>query len=144
MSIPPGARPDHRHDGARSEGSEGQAIRYSVSRPRADTTLIEVIGEIDLWTAPTLRENLVRAFGSRGSTVVVDLSPVTFLAAAGLTLLIDLQTEAERYGCRILLITTARPVNRVIEITGLAPRFQRIDSLDAALTEPGPGYQATA
>ncbi|MFD0363617.1 STAS domain-containing protein [Nocardia sp. GCM10030253] len=112
-----------------------------MSRPRGDVTLIEVAGEIDLCTAPTLRENLVRAFGFQASTMVVDLSPVTFFAAAGVTALIEVQAEAEKSARRVFLITTGRSVSRVIEITGLSASLHCVGSLDAALAE---GYEATA
>jgi anti-sigma B factor antagonist len=116
-------------------------IRFSVSRPRVDVTLIEVAGEIDLCTAPSLRENLVRAFGFQATTVVVDLSPVTFFAAAGVTALIELLAEAEKSSRRVFLIANGRSVARVIEITGLPADLHCVGSLDAALDE---GYEASA
>lgn len=117
------------------------AIQFCVSRPRGDVTLVEVAGEIDLCTAPTLRENLVRAFGFQANTMVVDLSPVTFFAAAGVTALIEVLAEAEKSARRVLLITAGRSVGRVIEITGLSASLHCVGSLDAALAE---GYEATA
>ncbi|MFQ6329355.1 STAS domain-containing protein [Nocardia sp. CWNU-33] len=112
-----------------------------MSRPRGDVTLVEVTGEIDLCTAPTLRENLVRAFGFQANTMVVDLSPVTFFAAAGVTALIEVLAEAEKSARRVFLITAGRSVGRVIEITGLSASLHCVGSLDAALAE---GYEATA
>jgi anti-anti-sigma factor len=116
-------------------------IRICVSRPRGDVTMIEVTGEIDLCTAPSLRENLVRAFGFQSTTVVVDLSPVTFFAAAGVTALIEALAEAEKSSRRVFLIANGRSVGRVVQITGLPANLHCVDSLDAALDE---GYEASA
>ncbi|WP_083898141.1 STAS domain-containing protein [Nocardia vinacea] len=117
-------------------------IQFTVSHPRGDVTLVVVAGEVDLWTAPRLRDKLLRAFGSRGSIMVVDLSPVTFFAAAGLATLIEAQAAAEKADRRMVLITTVRCVDRAIELTGLATNFRRVGSLAAALADPTPGCAA--
>ncbi|MGK8489964.1 STAS domain-containing protein [Nocardia asiatica] len=95
-------------------------------------------------TAPRLRAELAGAYLRRAATLVLDLSPVTFLAAAGLSVLVEAHIEATRARRRIVLITTVRPVDRAIEITGLADRFHRVSSLDAALVQLSPGYDETA
>ncbi|MEU2030455.1 STAS domain-containing protein [Nocardia amamiensis] len=119
-------------------------LRFSVCRPRRDVTLLMVVGEIDLATAPRLRAELTRGTLCHTRTLVLDLSPVTFLAAAGLTVLVEAQAEAARAHRRIILITKVRSVDRAIEITGLSGGFHRVRSLDAALADSAPGYDETA
>ncbi|WP_378733440.1 STAS domain-containing protein [Nocardia brasiliensis] len=119
-------------------------LRFSVCRPRRDIAMILVDGEIDLRTAPSFRDQLSRVFGARSAMVVLDLSPVTFLAAAGLRVLVDAQTQAEKTRRRMVLITKARCVDRALEVTGLAPSFHRVRSLDAVLADSAPGYEETA
>ncbi|WP_280493384.1 STAS domain-containing protein [Nocardia asiatica] len=119
-------------------------LKLSVCRPRRDVTMLMVAGDIDVATAPRLRAELAGAYLRRAATLVLDLSPVTFLAAAGLSVLVEAHTEAARARRRIVLITTVRPVDRAIEITGLADRFHRVSSLDAALVQLSPGYDETA
>ncbi|MEV4236304.1 STAS domain-containing protein [Nocardia sp. NPDC050408] len=122
--------------------SGARIIQFTVSRPRGDVTLVVVAGEVDLSTAPRLRDKLLRAFGSQGSIMVVDLSPVTFFAAAGLTTLVEAQAAAEKADRRMVLITTVRCVDRAIELTGLTTNFCRVGSLAAALADPTPGCAA--
>ncbi|MFI6047077.1 STAS domain-containing protein [Nocardia sp. NPDC051321] len=119
-------------------------LRFSVCRPRRNTAMMLVDGEIDLRTAPTFRDQLCRLFGGGAVTVVIDLSPVTFLGAAGLRVLVDAQAQAEKSRRRLILITTARCVDRALEVTGLAPSFHRVRSLDAALADTAVGYEETA
>lgn len=118
-------------------------LRLSVCRPRRDVILLMVEGEIDAATAPRFRAELAACLRP-AATLVLDLSPVTFLAAAGLSVLVEAQVEATRYRRRLVLITMVRPVDRAIEVTGLAGRFQRVPSLDAALVGLAPGYDETA
>ncbi|BDT98088.1 STAS domain-containing protein [Nocardia sputorum] len=119
-------------------------LQFSVCRPRRDVTMLMIAGDIDAATAPSFRAELSCAYVRRAATLVLDLSPVTFLAAAGLSVLVEAQAEATRARRRMLLITTVRPVDRAIDVTGLADRFQRVASLDAALVVLGPGYDETA
>jgi anti-anti-sigma factor len=127
-------------------GGDG-AIQVAVHRPRRDVTLVVVSGEVDLCTAPRLREKLLRACGSqnptaRVTTLIVDLSPVTFFAAAGMTTLIEARAAAEKSDRRLILITMVRCVDRVIEITGLSTGFHRVGSLAAALADTATGCEA--
>ncbi|MFG1791368.1 STAS domain-containing protein [Nocardia sp. NPDC049149] len=115
-------------------------LRFSVCRPRRHIAMMRVDGEIDLWTAPSFRDQVSRVLGARSSVVVLDLSPVTFLAAAGLQVLVDAQAQAETTRRRMVLITKDRCVDRAIEVTGLAPSFHRVRSLNAVLAESVPGF----
>ncbi|MFI7002565.1 STAS domain-containing protein [Nocardia sp. NPDC050175] len=119
-------------------------LRFSVCCPRRNIAMMLVDGEIDLRTAPSFRDQLCRVFGAGPVMIVLDLSPVTFLAAAGLRVLVDAQTQAEKSRRRMVLITEARCVDRALEVTGLAPSFHRVRSLDAALADAAVGYEETA
>ncbi|MEU2042174.1 STAS domain-containing protein [Nocardia niwae] len=119
-------------------------LLFSVCRPRRDITMLMVAGDIDVATAPRFHAELSSAYLRRAATLVLDLSPVTFLAAAGLSVLVEAQAEAVRARRRMILITTVRPVDRAIDVTGLADRFHRVTSLDAALVVLGTGYDETA
>ncbi|MFE9580683.1 STAS domain-containing protein [Nocardia sp. NPDC006044] len=119
-------------------------LRISVCCPSHDIAVMLVHGEIDLRTAPGFRDQLCRLFGAGPVMVVLDLSPVTFLAAAGLRVLVEAQTQAEKTRRRMVLITAVRCVDRALEVTGLAPSFHRVRSLDAALAGYAVGYEETA
>ena len=115
------------------ESESAEVIEFSVF-PRGDVTLVAVGGEIDLCTAPTLRAELASVFAGRDTVVVLDLSAVTFFAAAGLRILEQAQAEIEvSHHHRMVLVTQARCVDRVIEMVGLATNLRRFQSLGAAL-----------
>ena len=92
------------------------------SHTAAGTCTVTVSGEVDCLTAPGLQEALLdvldRPHPSGG--VVVDLRGVTFLDAAGLTVLVVGHHRAEQTG-RVLRIRcgTARAVVRPLQLTGL-------------------------
>jgi anti-sigma B factor antagonist len=97
---------------------------------RGCTVTVTVIGDVDATGAPVLdgclEELLARpAVGA----VELDLSGVTFLDSAGLTVLARAHRSAERAG-QVLRMRcgTRRAVLRPLEITGLAGTFTIVDT----------------
>lgn len=79
-------------------------------------TLVTVAGEIDVLTAPQLRDQ-VRTLPD--VDVVLDISGVRLLAAAGLRVLLDLQDRRARTGAQLVLAAAPPSVQRVLCVTGL-------------------------
>jgi anti-sigma B factor antagonist len=92
--------------------------------------VVTVSGEIDLYTAPALREALTKAIESGAQRLGVDLRSVPFMDSMGLGVLIGARRRlAERDG-QIALISEEGPVRRVLDVSGLATVFQVVGSLD--------------
>ncbi|MGW4379726.1 STAS domain-containing protein [Kitasatospora sp. NPDC004531] len=79
---------------------------------------VQVNGEIDLDTVPSLRRALAAAIDSHRE-VVLDLSEVTFMDCAGLGALVRARNQADRCGARLVLRGAGRRVVRLLELTGL-------------------------
>lgn len=75
-------------------------------------------GELDISTADSLRERLLRGRTDGSSDVIVDLSRITFVDSVGLSLLVMAHTsfEAEKRNLRVVLPNALRPL---IELSGL-------------------------
>jgi anti-sigma B factor antagonist len=84
----------------------------------AEHTLIALSGELDIATAPSLRERLRVALMDARPRVVIDLAGVTFCDASWLALLVGARL---RTGARDAVVLTApRPqVARLLQVTGL-------------------------
>jgi anti-anti-sigma factor len=79
-------------------------------------TLVTVAGEIDMLTAPQLRD---RVLPLPDGDLVLDISRVRLCAAAGLRVMLDLQDRRARTGARLVLAAPAPTVRRVLCVTGL-------------------------
>jgi len=128
----------HRH---RTELSALDAVarfdppfRLAFVRPTPTTAVIEVVGGVDLTTAPRLADFLDDHLTPAISAVVIDLSAVTFLGSAGLAVLVQQLCRAKVAGRRLRLVTGTRGVDRALRVTGLDREFTRHDNLGAALT----------
>jgi anti-sigma B factor antagonist len=102
-----------------------------------DCAVLRVTGEVDVSTAPGLRER-IRELADKGTVhVIADLSGVSFLDSTGLGALMGgLKRLREHEGNLALVITAAR-ILRVIQITGLVRVFQVQSSvLEAIAADP--------
>jgi anti-sigma B factor antagonist len=98
-------------------------------------TVVRVTGEIDLFTAPKLREQFLSSLDESGETgdLLVDLTNVTFMDSTGLGVLIGASRRMNERGGRMGLVCTEGPVLRVLELTRLNEVFAIYGSVDDAL-----------
>lgn len=85
---------------------------------RADGFAAVVSGELDLSTIELLENELADAFEREPQTAVLDLRGLDFLDSSGLRLILQLHARQREAGRRLVVVTTARPVTRVFELTG--------------------------
>lgn len=110
--------------------------RLSVNTREHDgTVVVEVTGEVDLDTAPRLREAIAVALDEvAGGACIVDMTTVHYLDSAGLTALVDATREAAARQEPLRIVVDAnRPVIRPIEITGLDRVLNLYHSVEEAL-----------
>ncbi|GAA4602268.1 hypothetical protein GCM10023195_06700 [Actinoallomurus liliacearum] len=91
---------------------------FGRADPLAPTT-IQLAGEIDLFTGPTLREALLSVLLRSRSLLILDLSGVTFCDARGLSVLVGIQNRARAMGICLALTAPRRNMSRLLNITGL-------------------------
>ena len=110
-----------------------EQIELKVQQPAPGVTVLAVSGEVDMVSAPSLREALVNGLGD-GGTFVVDMTGVTFLGSAGLAVLVEAAKLAQQQSATLKVVATARAVTRPLEATGLGEVFNLHDSVDSALS----------
>jgi anti-sigma B factor antagonist len=101
-------------------------------RAGSSPPVIAVGGEIDVATAPQLRECLHRVIARGESTVLVDLLNVTFLDSTALGVLVGALKRCRELGGDLQLVVADSRIVKIFEITGLTNVFTIVDSLEAA------------
>jgi anti-sigma B factor antagonist len=96
-------------------------------------TVVSVDGEVDVYSSPALRDRLSDLLDGGASTVVVDLSAVSFLDSTGLGTLVGALNRAEKLGGRLPIVCPQDRLLKLFRITGLDTVFSIHDSVAAAI-----------
>jgi anti-sigma B factor antagonist len=91
--------------------------------PRDGWTAVLVAGDIDLTTAPKLREQLLRLLSDGQTQLVVDLAGVGFCDSTGLGVLIGAARRARNVGGDVQLSGLSSGLVRIFELTRLHQAF---------------------
>ncbi|MDY0087040.1 MAG: STAS domain-containing protein [Coriobacteriia bacterium] len=84
---------------------------------------MSLVGEVDVYTAPRLKDALIEQIESGCTRIIVDLEGVGFIDSSGLGVLVGgLRRAKERQGT-IRLVCTRDNVLKVFRITGLDKVF---------------------
>src|SRR5699024_4518193 len=82
-------------------------------------TIIRLQGEIDVYTAPNLKDALMPLVKVTGQHVLVDCQKVTYMDSTGLDVFIRPLIATKSYGSRMTLINWQERIYRLFTITGL-------------------------
>ena len=88
-----------------------------------DAYVISLAGEVDLYTAPEFKEQLLEIVGRGGKEVVVDLSNTTFIDSTTLGVLVGGVKRLRPNGGQLTLVCSDRNITKIFEITGLDKVF---------------------
>jgi anti-sigma B factor antagonist len=104
-----------------------------TSREQGGRTVVVVGGEIDVYTAPVLRERLNELVAEGHHQLVVDMESVEFLDSTGLGVLVGGLKKVRQHDGSLHLVCTQEKILKVFRITGLTKVFPIHDSVEAAL-----------
>jgi anti-anti-sigma factor len=108
-----------------------------IAVDRSDGVAVVVVeGEHDVYTAPSLNEQLVALLDER-APFVIDLTNATFVDSSVLRVLLEAKRLAEEHGIGFAIALgedESGPVRRVLDITGLVPVLPVHSGRDAAVT----------
>jgi anti-sigma B factor antagonist len=110
-------------------------LRLDVSE-QDGWSVLQVGGEIDVATAPRLREQLIKLVNDQRFSIVVDLEGVDFIDSTGLGVLVGALKRVRTNEGDLALVCTGPRILKVFEITGLTKVFTIHRTVDEA-TLPG-------
>jgi anti-sigma B factor antagonist len=107
-----------------------------IAVDRGDGLAVVVVeGEHDVYTAPTISEQLDLLL-DEGMPFVIDLTPATFVDSSVLRVLLETRRRADERGIGFAVALAQEesgPVRRVLDITGLVPVLPVHSGLEAAI-----------
>ena len=121
-------------------------MNFDVKTEKVDesTYVISLAGEVDLYTAPEFKQQLLDVIGEGGKDVVVDFSDTTFIDSTTLGVLVGGVKRLRPDGGRLSLVCDDRNITKIFEITGLDKVFPIYESRDEAFQSLSSGEPAQA
>jgi anti-sigma B factor antagonist len=107
-----------------------------------DAFVIALSGEVDLYTAPEFKQQLLEVIGQGGKEIIVDFTDTTFIDSTTLGVLVGGVKRLRPNGGRLALVCNDRNITKIFEITGLNKVFEIYDTRDDAVESIGQGAQA--
>jgi anti-anti-sigma factor len=86
-----------------------------------------VDGELDLETAPVLRDALLGAIREGNGGVWVDLAKCSFMDSTGLRAVIAADARARDRGARLVVVRAPEEVDRVFRLTRMDEHLEVVD-----------------
>jgi len=97
----------------------GAGVEDEDEDDAAGVRVVRLGGELDAFSAPSLRDDLHREVVARPAVVALDLSDLEFLGLAGLSVLLEMQQLAGEAGTAMLLVGSPAPVvERLLGLVG--------------------------
>ena len=95
-------------------------MNFEVKTDKVDdsTYVISLAGEVDLYTAPEFKQQLLDVIGEGGKDVVVDFSDTTFIDSTTLGVLVGGVKRLRGQEGRLSLVCSDRNITKIFEITG--------------------------
>ena len=100
----------------------------------AERHVVAVRGEIDLFTAPELKQVLAEAIEGGRTRIVVDLTETTFLDSTALGVLIGAVKRLRSRDGALAIVNVDENIAKTFEITGLDQIFTILSSRDEAVS----------
>lgn len=112
----------------------GESVDLSLETRDVDgRAVVAVGGEIDVYTAPKLREEITGLVAAGTYRIVIDLQAVEFLDSTGLGVLVGGLKKVRAHDGSLQLVCSQERLLKIFRITGLSKVFEIHESADAAL-----------
>lgn len=80
---------------------------------------VHLVGELDVSTAPLLREGLLGVLAEGSGQITLDMAELAFIDSTGLSVLVGAFKRARQDGREVVLKNPRPPARKVLEISGL-------------------------
>ena len=104
----------------------------SSTRNENGTTIVDVVGQIDLGNSPTLRKTLLDSLKGT-DRMAVNMIAVKYIDSSGIASLLEVLKEARQSNKRLVLFGLTAAVSQVLQLTRLTGVFEIRETEEQAL-----------
>jgi anti-sigma B factor antagonist len=135
---------DHEQDGGRRDipvpgsgndaGTSGTDLTIRT-RVVAERAVLSIEGELDLYSAPTLRDTVLATADAGHGWLIIDLTEVPFMDSSGLGVIVGCLKRLRESGGELTLVSRpGSPPSKLLSLTGLDRAIPTFASTDEALS----------
>ncbi len=95
----------------------------TTTRTNQGTTIVDVVGHIDLSSSPALRRTLLDSLKG-AQQLAINLSAVKYIDSSGIASLLEVLKEARQTNKRFILLGLTAAVREVLQLTRLTGVFE--------------------
>ncbi len=88
-------------------------------KPSPEVAVVELWGEVDIYSSPQFGEVLLRSIDEGATRVVVDLARATFIDSTALGVVVAGVKSVRAHGGSLDIVCGDKNIRRIFEITGL-------------------------
>lgn len=100
-----------------------------------DCALLRIGGEVDVYTAPQLRERIISLLRDDFRYIITDLHDVSFLDSTGLGALVGSLKRVRQKDGSLALVTGSGTILRILSLTALDRVFTLRSSVEQAISD---------
>ena len=104
----------------------------TATREQPGTTIVDIMGDIDMGTSPGLRKTLLDSL-KKTPRLVVNLREVRYVDSSGIASLVEVLKEARNTEKRLVLFGLNKTVHQVLQLTRLSTIFEIRETEEEAL-----------
>jgi anti-sigma B factor antagonist len=98
-----------------------------------DACVVCVVGEVDLYSSPSLKSTLMAMAEGDTSLVIVDLGAATFIDSAGIGVPVGALRRAKESGDELRVVCNQNNIAKILRLTGLDRVLPIFDTVEHAL-----------
>jgi anti-sigma B factor antagonist len=124
------------HEGDDRQDSGEPAVQpFGVAcRSEGEWTVLDVRGDVDVYSSPTLRHQIIDRIQRGDSRIIIDLEHVDFLDSAGMAVMISGLRLATNSDGTLVLVQPGDQVRRMLRLTNLDQVLQTFSSVEDAVS----------
>jgi len=107
-------------------------IKVNVRETGSDSYVVELGGEIDVYTSPKVKDAITELIDQGHYNLVISLEKVRYIDSTGLGVLIGGLKRVREHGGSVNLVCTNPQIRKIFDITGLVRIFGIFDDEQAA------------
>lgn len=108
-------------------------IKVDVRESKGDTYVVDLNGEIDVYTSPKVKDAIGELIDKGHYNLVINLEKVRYIDSTGLGVLIGGLKRVREHGGTVNLVCTNPQIKKIFDITGLVKIFGIYDDEETAM-----------